>query len=170
MIKANIFRISLISLVSLLALPSFALAQSDRGLEARQKHRSSIANVVQELRQLASENKGIGEEVSQIAQAQEEITEEVEEAVSAVENRSPFKTFFLGTDYKNLGHLSSQMVTTQNHINRLSNAMDRAEEDAKDTLQEQIDTLEQTQNNINSFIEENESKFSLFGWLVKFFN
>ena len=37
-------------------------------------------------------------------------------------------------------------------------------------FQNQMQALEQEQQNIEDFIKSQESKFSLFGWLVKLFN
>jgi len=47
--------------------------------------------------------------------------------------------------------------------NKVENEGDKTE------LQNQIQALEQEQTNINNFIAQNESKFSLFGWAVKLF-
>jgi len=34
----------------------------------------------------------------------------------------------------------------------------------------QIQTLEETASNTEAFLEENESKFSIFGWVVRLFS
>ncbi len=88
-----------------------------------------------------------------------------------VENRSGFKVFFIGTDYKNLGELRSEMVTTQNHLDRLNKAMERASSTTvKEDLEAQIKELEIIKNKADGFIKANENKFSLFGWLVRLFS
>jgi hypothetical protein len=63
------------------------------------------------------------------------------------------------------------MVTTKNRINQLNNLLPNIQ-NATDTaeIQVQIQNLEQEQTKIENFIKEQEGKFSLFGWLLKFFN
>jgi len=49
--------------------------------------------------------------------------------------------------------------------------MENVQNTAEETeLQNQIQTLEQEQTKIEDFIESQEGKFSLFGWLLKLFN
>lgn len=147
-----------------------ALAQSDKGKAMSEQHRSSISSVVQDLTSLAGKDKNIGEDVSAVAKEQEVSNERATEAIKAVEARGGFKTFLIGTDYKNIGALRSEIVTTQNSIDRLTKAKDRAIDDAvKAGLDTQINVLQDTSSSTLSFIKTNENKFSLFGWFVRLF-
>src|SRR3972149_2390449 len=84
-------------------------------------HRSAVATFVQDLLKVADrEQGGIGEEVRVIAQEQNDDKEEVAREIDEVNNRSGFKTFFIGTDYKNLGNLRSAIAKTQTQIDRLT--------------------------------------------------
>lgn len=162
---------SFVVLLTFLATIQFALAQSEKGMEMSQKHKSKVANVVQELKELADKDQNIGEEVRVVAQEQEESNERATEAMEKVETRGGFKTFLIGTDYKNIGALRSEVVTTKNHINRLTKARDRAtSEEVKAVLDAQIAELEEVNTNAETFIQENEDKFSLFGWFARIFN
>ena len=88
-----------------------------------------------------------------------------------VQTRSKIKTFLIGSDYKNLGTLRSEMVQTENRLEQLDKLMENVKNESDKTeLQNQRQTLEQEQTKIENFIKENETKFSLFGWLVKLFN
>ena len=119
---------------------------------------------------VADREGGIGQQVKVIAQQQNDSKEKVAESIDKVEKRGKVKTFFFGSDYKNLGDLRSEMVKTRNQIDQLKRLADKAENDQdKAELQSQIQVLEQEQTNINNFITSNESKFSLFGWAVKLF-
>jgi predicted nucleic acid-binding Zn-ribbon protein len=63
------------------------------------------------------------------------------------------------------------MVQTRNRLEQLNQLMEKVQNEGEQTeLQSQIQTLEQEQAKIESFIKEQEDKFSLFGWLVRFFN
>ena len=138
--------------------------------DAGEEHRSRVANVVQELIRIADRDGGIGEEVRVVAQEEREVGEKVKEGVEAVEERGGFKTFFVGSDYKNLGALRSEMVTTSNHLDILNNALGEAEDESvKADLEAQIAELANIKAEVETFIEEMEGKFSLFGWLVKAF-
>lgn len=167
--RNNIFKITIFSLVFVLAT-TIALAKSDKGNEMSQQHQSKVAKVVQELTELAGKDQNIGEEVRVVAQEQKESNERATEAIEAIEERGGFKTFLIGTDYKNIGALRSELVTTQNHINRLARAKERTTSDeVKVELDAQITALREANINAETFIQENQDKFSLFGWLVKLF-
>ena len=64
--------------------------------------------------------------------------------------------------------MRSEMVQTRNRLEKLNKVMEKATSTPE--IQAQIKILEQTQTKIESFIKTQESKFSLFGWLVKLFN
>ena len=145
--------------------------KENKGQITAQEHRSVVANFVQGLLAVADREGGIGQEVRAIAQQQNDTKDRTADLINAVESRSKIKTFFIGTSYKNLGELRSQMVQTRNQIDQLKKIVDRANnEQDKTELQTQIQTLQQQQAGINSFIVQNENKFSLFGWAVKLFN
>lgn len=137
------------------------------------EHRSTVAIFVQSLLSVADrEQGGIGDQVRTIAKEQNDSKDNVANEIDKIKNRSGFKTFFIGSDYKNIGQLRSEMVKTENQIgrlNRLLNATTTSEE-GKTVLREQIQALERERQNIDDFLGVNESKFSLFGWFVKLFN
>ena len=133
-------------------------------------HRSAVANFVQNLLSVADRESGIGQEVRVIAQQQNDMKNRAADLIYAVENRNKVKTFFIGTSYRNVGELRSQMVQTRNQVEQLKRLMEKiTNEQDKIELQNQIQTMEQEQARINDFITQNESKFSLFGWAVKMF-
>jgi len=159
-----------LSLLLVASSASVALAQSDKGKEMSEQHKSNVANVVKDLTDLAGKDKNIGEDVRAVAEEQESSNERATKAIQAVEARGGFKTFLIGTDYKNIGALRSEVVTTQNSIDRLTKAKERAADDSvKAGLDTQIKALEETNTNALNFIKTNESKFSVFGWLVRLF-
>ncbi|KKP33012.1 MAG: hypothetical protein A2312_01135 [Candidatus Staskawiczbacteria bacterium RIFOXYB2_FULL_32_9] len=136
-----------------------------------QNRRSAVANFVQKLQEVANRQSGIGQQVKIIAQEQNQSEETTLQAMEKVQTRSKVRTFFLGTDYKNLGTLRSEMVQTRNRLNQLEDLAENIQdENDKEEFQNQMQALEQEQQNIEDFIKSQESKFSLFGWLVKLFN
>ncbi|MFA5777078.1 MAG: hypothetical protein WC906_01410 [Parcubacteria group bacterium] len=133
-------------------------------------HRNTVATFVQSLLTVADREGGIGQEVKVIANKQNDTKDRASDLMNAIENRNKVKTFLIGTSYKNLGELRSQMVDSRNQIEQLKRlAGEVANEGDKAELQTQIQTLEQEQTKINDFITQNESRFSLFGWAVKLF-
>jgi len=144
--------------------------KGNKGQFNAELHRSTVATFVQSLLAVADREGGIGQQVKVIAEQQNETKNRASDLINAVENRNKVKTFFIGTSYKNLGELRSQMVNSRNQIDQLKRLVDKAENEGdKVELQSQIQVLEQEQTNINNFITQNESKFSLFGWAVKLF-
>jgi len=147
-----------------------AKAQNEKQVNGVE-HRSTVATFVQTLINVADrEQGGIGEEVRVIAQAQNDTKDKVADGIDKINNRSKIKTFLIGTDYKTVGQLRSEMVKTRNQIDQLKRLLDKTtSEENKTALQGQIQTLEQEQQKIEDFLKANESKFSLFGWFVKLF-
>jgi len=144
--------------------------KENKGQNNAESHRSAIATFVQSLLSVADREGGIGQQVRVIAQQQNDIKDRSADLIYAVENRNKVKTFFIGTSYKNLGELRSQMVQSRNQIEQLKQLVEKTENVGDKTeLQNQIQALEQEQTNINNFIAQNESQFSLFGWAVKLF-
>jgi len=144
--------------------------KNNKGQFNAESHRSTVATFVQSLLDVSDREGGIGQEVKVIARQQNDIKDRTSDLINAVENRNKVKTFFIGTSYKNLGELRSQMVQTRNQIEQLKRLAEKAENEGDKTeLQNQIQALEQEQTNINNFITQNENKFSLFGWAVKLF-
>ena len=137
-----------------------------------EQHRSAVATFVKSLLDVADrEQGGIGEQVRAVANEQDESKDDVAGAIDKIQNRSKLKTFFIGTDYKNIGQLRSEMVKTGNQIDQMKRLLDEiTSEENKIALHDQIQVLEQDQQTINSFLTTNENKFSLFGWFVKLFN
>jgi hypothetical protein len=133
-------------------------------------HKSVVSTFVHNLLDVADREGGIGAQVRVIARAQNDAATTTAEALNRVEKRNKIKRFLIGSDYKNLGALRNEMVQTRNRIEQLKNLMEQAETAADRTeLQNQIQTLLQEQTRIENFVKTQESKFSLFGWLVKLF-
>ncbi len=149
----------------------FAKTQNEKGISGAE-HRSAVSTLVQGLLKVADkEQNGIGEQVKAVAQAQNETKEKVADSIDKIQSRNKVKTFLVGTDYKNVGQLRSEMVKAGNQIGQLKKLLEKAtSEENKNVLQGQIQALEAEQQKINDFLKTNESKFSLFGWFVKLFN
>jgi hypothetical protein len=144
--------------------------KENKGRANAAEHRSTVATFVQSLKDVADREGGIGSQVRVIAQQQNESKEKVAGGIEAVENRGKVKTFLIGTDYKNLGKLRSEMVKVKNQTGQLNRLAEKAEnEESRNELQSQAQVLQQEQINIQNFIDENEDNFSLFGWAVKLF-
>jgi len=145
-------------------------AVSEVSEKISEQHRNNVSKVVKELQKVAEKDDDIGEEVKAVAQEEEDSVAGVSEKMAKVENRGGFKTFLFGSDYKNLGALRSELAITQNHIDRLTKSMERATStETKAELQTQINELSGIQTKAETFIKDQEGKFSLFGWLVKMF-
>lgn len=143
---------------------------SARGQLTAEEHRSAVASFVQSLRNVANRAGGIGSEVRVVAQSQMDSASTSARAITTVETRSKLKTFLIGTDYKSIGQLRSEMATTTNNIAKLRKLADEATDaSVKAELSAQITALEASQADLEAFVEAHESSFSLFGWFVKLF-
>jgi len=180
---------SVLIIVSILMVNACVFAQSDNakgkqvGAQAStqvsaQEHGNIVSNVVKSLLEVVNGEEGvkgikggIGEQVKTIAQEQNQSSGTTIQAMERVQTRSRIKTFLFGSDYKNLGTLRSEMVQTENRLEKLSGLIEGIEDgEYKTEIQNQIEILKEEKEKIESFIGSQESKFSLFGWLVKLFN
>ncbi len=146
--------------------------QNNDGENEAENHRSAVSSFVKNLLETADKNKnGVGEEVRAVAQEQKDADVEVSKEIDEVQNRSALKTFLIGTDYKNIGMIRSEMVKTQNRIDKLNRLLETMPTSTdKVSTTEQLQNLTQAQTKLEDFLKTNESKFSLFGWFVKLFN
>lgn len=134
------------------------------------EHRSEVAKFVQALLATSTRIGGIGEEVRKIAQEQASSTEKVAVAIEKIEERSKVKTFLIGSDYKNIGAIRSEIVTTENRLARLSREVEKiASSTEKTAITAEIQSLKEEQVKLETFVKTNESKFSIFGWVVRLF-
>ncbi|PIR44235.1 hypothetical protein COV23_01065 [Candidatus Wolfebacteria bacterium CG10_big_fil_rev_8_21_14_0_10_31_9] len=145
---------------------------STEGQINAEQHRSAVANFIQSLLKTASSTEGgIGQQVKVIAQQQNQSASTTIQLIETVQSRSKVKTFFFGTNYKNMGTLRVEIVQTRNRLDQLSRLLNDTKNEADKTeLKNQIQVLEKEEIKIEDFIKAQESKFSLFGWLVKLFN
>lgn len=145
-------------------------SQNKKGTTTAELHRSEVAKFVQTLLSSSTRIGGIGEQVRLIAQEQASSTEKTVMAIERVEQRSKLKTFIIGADYENLGAIRSELVTTQNRIQRLGAEAERmASSTEKNMLIQEIVALGEEQLKIETFVKDNENVFSLFGWVRKIF-
>jgi len=166
--KKLLFSFSVIVVFILLAGASTIYADSEEGRTVGEKHRKDVSEVVQKLEKIANEDKKIKTEVEDVAEEETDSSEKVKEKMDAVDKRGGFKTFLIGSDYKNLGELRSELVTTDNGLARLNKALEKTtDETIKADLQAQITELSTIKSEAESFVKNIEGKFSLFGWLVK---
>lgn len=91
------------------------IASKSQGQFNAEQHRSIVANFVQNLLKVASRQEGgIGDQVRVVAQQQNDSKEREAQAIEKVQKRGKFRTFLIGTDYKNLGQLRNETVQTRN--------------------------------------------------------
>jgi hypothetical protein len=155
-------------------LKNYEKADKAKGTTNAQLHKKKTDEVVENLEQVVTTeesagNTEISDQIEQVAQEQEQVQEQTTEAIEKIENRGKVKTFLVGTDYKNLGQLRSELVHNRNQIRKLTQALNQAPVGTDTALIEaQLATLMQERERIKTIITNNESSFSLFGWVLRF--
>jgi hypothetical protein len=142
-----------------------------------QVHKNNVKNVRTALQEVVETETELGnEEVATeleitLASVDEEETDNVSQAMIQVESRPKWRTALIGSDYKNLGQLRSHMVKNRNTIRQLTRTMEKVDNpETQEALELQIATLQLEQTRIWTVIAENESSFSLLGWVFRFLN
>lgn len=134
-----------------------------------EEHRSKVADSVNKLLNVADHNGKLGEEIRKIAHEQASSSDDVLEAIDKIEHRNKLKTFLIGTDYKNLGALRSEIAKTEARLEALKREMEKLIPLEQTVIETEISKLEDEQDKLESFVEDNEDHFSLFGWAIKLF-
>jgi hypothetical protein len=131
-------------------------------------YRSTVATFVKGLLSIADRDGGIGAEVRVIAKSQQDSASTSAHAMLKAEanKEKGFKAFLLGSNYKTIGQLRSEMVVTKNNIEKLEKlALSATDAQVKADLSAQIKVLEESQVKIQAFIAANKG-FSLLGWAI----
>lgn len=134
-------------------------------------YKNTVAQFVHSLSDLADKEGGIGQQVKVVAQAQNESQAKVDTAVSAVDDRSGFVKFLIGPNYGQLNNIKTEISANENRIQVLTQVMNEVQDaNAKAVLQEQINNLQQQNSQLQNFVNSNESKPSMLGWLIRLFS
>lgn len=150
---------------------STATSTKERHESEADEHRSAVSMFVHNLLKVADREGGIGKEVRVIAHEQNDSGTTTAESIAKVETRSSFKKFLLGSDYKSLGVIRSELAKGDNRISRLmAIASSTTDVTIKAQLVAQIKLWQDDQAKVTAFVNANENNFSLLGWFVKLFN
>jgi F0F1-type ATP synthase membrane subunit b/b' len=115
------------------------------------------------------EQEQIAGQIEAAAEQEDAVEEEITESIAAVEKRGKLKTLLIGSDYKNMGQLRSELVRNRNQIRQLTMLATRVEsEESRIMIENQLAILLQQREGIYNLIKENEAKFSLLGWVFRF--
>jgi hypothetical protein len=109
--------------------------------------------------------------LEEVAQEAENAEVETVEAIEEVEDEGGFKKFLVGTSYKNLGQLRSSLAHNENQIRKLIRISESVTDEAtKAIIDEQLIALTQERERIKTVITNNETGFSLLGWVFRLLN
>jgi len=129
------------------------------------------AQAEEEARLLQEKEDGIKTESENLFKEMNNLITTQNNFLQSLESRSKLKIFFIGTDYKNIGQLKSQLKENDAMIKKLNDLLSQAQsEENKNIIRQQLDGLTQENEKINQTITNNENKFSLFGWAIKMIN
>lgn len=155
-------------------LKNFEKPNNEKGESNSKINKEKSEEVVKNLKEVADEeknkgNKEVGEQIEQVIQEQEQTQEQTSDSIEEVETRGKVKTFLIGTDYKNLGQLRSELVHNRNQIRQLTQSLTQVQtEESKAMIEAQLQIMMQERERIKSVITANEDNFSLFGWVTRF--
>lgn len=126
--------------------------------------------IVGDLEKISKDHSVISEKVKEVTKETDDSKEKIFEATKKVEERGGFKTFLIGSDYKNIGVIRSELARARNTLEKLQKISDGINDTTiKADLAEQSKAIQSEIDTIEGFVNKNESRFSLFGWFVKLF-
>ncbi|MDD5552082.1 MAG: hypothetical protein PHI88_02930 [Candidatus Pacebacteria bacterium] len=143
---------------------------SNQGEEYKLRVTNTIQNLTQTAEKIEENNPEIGENVKEMIQEQTRSVESVSEALNRIQNRNLILRFLIGPDYNEIKKIKGEIEKNRLRIQELNQVMNQLQNEGQEKeIQEQIQLLEQENTNLKELIEETEGRFSLFGWLVRFF-
>jgi hypothetical protein len=135
-----------------------------------EQRRSQVANAVHEMLQVADRVGGIGEQVRVVAQSQQQNHEEVEDKLDEIKERSGLAKFFIGPKYDKIEKAKELIKQDKEKINKLEEIKSTlVSEEDKTKVDEQISIIKGAITEVEKIVGEEQSGFSLFGWLAKIF-
>lgn len=142
----------------------------DEAEEMAKEYKNEVAQFVHNLKEIGDIEGGIGQQVRVVAQAQNDSEDEVENSIKDIDDRSDFVEFLIGPKYGSIAGVKTAIIENQTRIKVLTDLMNQLTDPAvKVVLQDQITILNQQNANLQKFVAESESGFSMFGWLMRLF-
>ncbi len=142
----------------------------DEDEEVAKEYKNEVAQFVHNLKTIGEIEGGIGQQVRVVAQAQNDSEDEVENSINNVNDRSGFVKFLIGPKYGSIAEIKTAIVENQTRVRVLTDLMNQITDPAvKLVLQDQVKMLTQQNANLQKFVTDSESGFSMFGWLMRLF-
>ena len=142
----------------------------DSSVNIPEQRRSVVANAVQEISSVAERSGGIGEEIKAIAQTQTQNQEKLETGLQKIQDRSGFTKFFIGPNYGEIKASEKLLEQNKEQIQKLNElGVKLSNKGDKQKIEEQIQLLEQTTQQIETSLSDAQSGFSLLGWMFRLF-
>lgn len=147
---------------------------SEKKINKGEEHKSQVSLAVQELIRAAdrfeSGNPGVGKKVRIIAQEQNESVKKISDSIEKIEKRNKVVKFLIGSNYGEIKKVKEELKQNRLRVQELNKIANQLKNEGEKTiLQEQIQVLESENTKLQDFIDQEEGRFSLFGWLVKLF-
>lgn len=148
-----------------------AIDSNEKGMLESRTHQSVVAKFVQNLMDVSKKQWKMGADIKVIAQEQNDDLDVTIKAIEKIETRGELKTFLVGTDYKNIGTLRSQIAKSESRMAKLEALISKASTTVDKTiLTTELASLKEAEVKLEAFVKLNEDKFSVFGWLSKILN
>jgi len=133
--------------------------------------RSRISNANQFMLEVAERNQGVGQQIQNITQNQAQTQEEAENALEIAQKRNSFMKFLIGPDYIQLKKVADRLEQHNQNLEQLKELKAEIEgEDDITLFEDQIQIMEEVKQEMEVQLKENDSGFSLFGWMNRLFN
>lgn len=130
--------------------------------ELKERIRNRIENI-RDLSLVAKENQK--ERLKKIADRLDESTNETITLKEKIQKRNSFVRILLGHEKKLTNRFREQVQTNEERIQELESIKSEVSEEIAGVLDEQINSLKEENQELHQFIEKEQKKFSLFGWL-----
>ncbi|MFA5644524.1 MAG: hypothetical protein WC928_03300 [Patescibacteria group bacterium] len=134
------------------------------------QRRSQVAEAVQVMLQVRSQDENVGEQIREIAQNQIKNQEKIEQSLEKIKSRNKVVNFLVGTNNREVNKAKVLLKENMDKLTELENIKTMVEAGDQDIIDEQIEKIKQVSQEVELNIENSKKKFSLFGFVSRFFS
>ena len=131
------------------------------------QNQNEVRSAVHALLAMEDLTGGIGPQVSEVAREYDNSIMSTLDAEEKIQSKGGFSRLLFGGDVEAAEELETEVTQNQNRIQQLQQLHEQCDcdEETKQLIQEQIQTMEQEQTRLRELAQEEKSHKGWFGWL-----
>ncbi len=127
--------------------------------------KNQVSSAVQTMLSISEGDSNVGQQIKIIAQNQNQNQEKIQKNIENIQSRSSFAKMLIGPNYGEIKDAKKTLEQNKLQIQQLNQIRTQlSNQGAQQMLSEQIKILEQSNQEIETILDQSQSGFSFFGW------